>query len=31
MERGELAATVRDGATIVTLPLDVADMLMVDK
>lgn len=31
VERGELKAEVRDGATIVTLPLDVADMLLVDR
>ena len=31
VERGELAMTVRDGATVVTLPLDVADMLLVDR
>ncbi len=30
VERGDLAATVKDGVTIVTLPLDVADMLLVD-
>ena len=31
VERGPLKATVQDGALIVTLPLDVADMLLIDR
>jgi hypothetical protein len=31
VERGALKAEARDGATVVTLPLDVADMLLIDR
>jgi hypothetical protein len=31
VERGVLKAEVRDGATVVTLPLDVADMLLINR
>ena len=31
VERGALKAEVKDGATVVTLRLDVADMLLIDR
>ncbi len=31
VERGPLQAEVRDGATVVTLPLETADMLLIDR
>ena len=31
LERGPLTPTFKDGAMTVTLPLDVADMLLIDR